>query len=224
MYLGAALGGRNWAKNRLHEKWVESRKIACVPGCEKSARRSGFGAMWGCCMYLGAPLWGGHSTSDIPAVSARAHGGAAESTSRGEAPAALLWCAALPVVVFPRHHCAMHLPRRCISAVVTTCGGMFSNFAPHRPKAGWGRRMPGGSSDYVLKLCSPPARGRLGPPWTGRPHRFMPVVNEFDDIEPVGARGAEDPTGFMPVVNQFDDIKPPEAAVNRKTPPVLCRW
>ena len=53
---------------------------------------------------------------------------------------------------------------------------MFSNFAPQRPKAGWGRR------------------------------------------------GPEDPTGFMPVVNQFDDIEPAGAAVDHKTPPVLCRW
>jgi len=40
---------------------------------------------------------------------------------------------------------------------------MFSNFAPHRPKTGWGRR----------RLQNP----------TG----FTPVVNHLDDIAPTGA-------------------------------------
>ena len=78
---------------------------------------------------------------------------------------------------------------------------MFSNFAPQRREAGWGRR---GLED---------------------PTGFMPVVNAFDDIEAAGGRrGPEDPTGFMPVVNEFDDIEPAGAAVDRMTPPVLCRW
>jgi len=41
--------------------------------------------------------------------------------------------------------------------------GMLSNFAPHRREAGWGRRGMAAKVWYVVKLCSPPARGRLGP-------------------------------------------------------------
>jgi len=50
--------------------------------------------------------------------------------------------------------------------------GLFSNFAPQRREAGWGRGRCEGQRRYVVKLCSPTARGRLGPRWTGRPHRF----------------------------------------------------
>jgi len=40
---------------------------------------------------------------------------------------------------------------------------MFSNFAPQRREAGWGRRRP------------------------ENPTGFMPVVNPFDDLEPAWA-------------------------------------
>jgi len=58
------------------------------------------------------------------------------------------------------------------STSTQSVGGMFSNCVPHRDEPGWGRRTPGGASGYVLKLCSPPERARMGPRWTGRPHRF----------------------------------------------------
>jgi len=32
------------------------------------------------------------------------------------------------------------------------------------------------------------------------------------------------PPVFMPVVNQFENIEPAGAAMDRKTPPVLRRW
>ena len=43
---------------------------------------------------------------------------------------------------------------------------MLPNFAPHRRKAGWGRRGMSGADD---------------------PTGFRPVVKEFENIEPVGA-------------------------------------
>ncbi len=55
---------------------------------------------------------------------------------------------------------------------------MFSNFAPNRPWAGWGRRRP------------------------QDPTGFMPVVNQFVNIATDWGRSEpQDPTGFTPVVN-----------------------
>ena len=59
----------------------------------------------------------------------------------------------------------------------------------------------------------------------------MPVVNQFGDIEPTGAAGIEAmrPHRFYAgrLCSQTvlpNDPRPVGAAVDRKTPPVLCRW
>ena len=70
-----------------------------------------------------------------------------------------------------------------------------------------GRQTAGGSSGYVVKLGSPPARGRLGPQnwgdWRGMLSNWAPHRSEAG-----WGRRAEDPTGFVPVVKEFGDIEP----------------
>ena len=99
-------------------------------------------------------------------------------------------------------------PNTAGAAVVTTCGGMFSNFAPQRPKAGWGRRSGARPVGAAVDRKTPPV-----------------MFSNFAPQRPKAGWGRrpQDPTGFMPVVNQFGNIASAGAAV-RKTPPVLCRW
>ena len=71
---------------------------------------------------------------------------------------------------------------------------------------------------YVVKLCSPTARGRLGPQGVtsgvgGMLSNFAPQRREAGWGRRGGMSGAEDPTGFRPVVKEFENIEPVGAAV-----------